>query len=500
MGRAEVLTFEPWPGFRLANLGLDALGVTLGRAGRRSTDDVLVDTADLRLSRSGVAITWSAAGQQPGWTLYLDGHTALVVAGSHDAPPDQMLAAVTTLRRGEPTRPVARVRRTTVTTPLLQTDAEQDDAVLGEIGTVVETDRSVLDGSRVVSRARTIEIKAPAAVLDTLAESLRVEVSRGRRHRRPSVVDELRRAAGPLAFDPPDPAPPELDDESTVADVVRATLATALHRWLGADPVVRLDLDVEGIHQARVGMRTLRSDLRSFGDFLDMLAVRDFVDELRWAAQSMGAVRDLDVLGERLAASIADLDPADQPAAQTLLAALEAERTQALGELHEVLDSPRYLQLVDHAVALATDPPLLADADQRARDALTPPARRSWRRLVRSAQDAEDPDASVEQLHATRIRAKRFRYAAEAAGEVLPGAKAHAKRVAKLQGVLGDLHDAAVLEEWLRAKHAAGGHDPFVVGQLVMREREEIAAITRSWTEVWNAAKARRVRRWLRHG
>ena len=499
MARADVLSFEPWPGFRLGHLGLDDHGITLGRVGRRSTDDVLIDTADLRISRSGVTITWSASGDMPTWTLHLGRRVALSMPGSLDDPPERVTAAVVALRRGEALRPVARVRRTVVTTPLLQTDAERDDAVLGEIGTITEIDRSVLDGTRIVARSRRMEVAAPAGILDALSSTLRVEVVRGRRRRSSDVIQELRRAAGPLAFDPPEPVPPPLDEASTVADVVRATLARAVNRWLAADPVVRLDVDIEGVHQARVGMRTLRSDLRTFRDFLDDSALTDFADEVRWAAQALGAVRDLDVLRERLVASIADLDEADRVTAESLVGALDEERADALRALHDALDSPRYLQLVEQAVSLAADPPLRPEADEAAADALTRAALRSWRRLARSA-DAARPrgDVPIEELHATRIRAKRFRYAAEAAGEVLPGALAHAKRVAAVQSVLGDLHDAAVLEQWLRDKHTAGAHDPFVVGQLVMYERAAIAEIRREWLQVWERARRRRGRRWLK--
>lgn len=498
MAKPDVLSFDPWPGFRLAHLGLGAHGLTAGPAERQATDDVLVDADDRRISRTGAAITWSA-GTEPSWTLHLDGRPVLTRPGRLNARPADIVGAVTALRRGVPLHPVARIRRAVVTTPLLRADQEESDAAPMEVGSITEVDRSVLDGSRVVTRSRTIEIQAPAEVLDALTAALKVPVSRHRRRRdKTDSLSELRRAAGPVAAEPPDPIPPELDDGSPVGDVVRATLSRAVNRWIAADPVVRLDLDVEGVHQARVGLRTLRSDLRSFRDFLDPDALVDVIAELRWAGQALGAVRDLDVLGERLGAGIGELDGADQPAAASLLEALDDQRSAALRTVHEVLDSPRYLRLVDDAFTLATEPPLTPDADRPAEEALTDAARRSWKRLAGSARASLSDDAPIEQLHLTRIKAKRFRYAAEAAGEVLPGARSHAKRVARVQGVLGDLHDAAVLEQWLRDRLGEDGHDPFVLGQLVMRERAEIAEIRRDWPEVWKAARARSSRRWLR--
>ena len=57
---------------------------------------------------------------------------------------------------------------------------------------------------------------------------------------------------------------------------------------------------------------------------------------------------------------------------------------------------------------------------------------------------------SDDKLHATRILAKKARYAADVAVPVVgkPAAKL-AKALGKLQDVLGDLHDCAVAEAWL---------------------------------------------------
>ena len=62
------------------------------------------------------------------------------------------------------------------------------------------------------------------------------------------------------------------------------------------------------------------------------------------------------------------------------------------------------------------------------------------------------PDASDEELHRVRSLAKRCRYAAEAAAPAI-GRRGQdfAKAVARLQTVLGDHQDAVVAEGWLRA-------------------------------------------------
>ena len=81
-----------------------------------------------------------------------------------------------------------------------------------------------------------------------------------------------------------------------------------------------------------------------------------------------------------------------------------------------------------------------------------------------------------EQLHDLRIRAKRCRYAAEAAAAATgKNAAKFAREVAALQEVLGELHDAVVAEAWLRERSAAPRiHETalFAAGELVALQRD----------------------------
>ena len=62
------------------------------------------------------------------------------------------------------------------------------------------------------------------------------------------------------------------------------------------------DDDPEAVHQARVATRRLRSDLRTFEHFARSHAGRpSCARELRWLGAELGAVRDIEVLRDRLA-------------------------------------------------------------------------------------------------------------------------------------------------------------------------------------------------------
>ena len=127
--------------------------------------------------------------------------------------------------------------------------------------------------------------------------------------------------------------------------------AQGLRRIVKNDPRTRLQ-DVEGVHQMRVGARRLRSDLRTFGALVAPEWANDLSQELKWLAQALGEVRDLDVLEERLKTSARDIGVE----LQGLWNALEERRLQALDALDQVLVSDRYRSLLDQAIECAVSP------------------------------------------------------------------------------------------------------------------------------------------------
>jgi CHAD domain len=104
-----------------------------------------------------------------------------------------------------------------------------------------------------------------------------------------------------------DAAPPEvvlsrLSSGASLCEVVSYAIAGGATRLIRHDAVVRLDTDPEGVHQARVATRRLRSDLRTLHRALDPHWSRELRDELGWLGRALGAARDADVLLARLAA------------------------------------------------------------------------------------------------------------------------------------------------------------------------------------------------------
>jgi CHAD domain-containing protein len=214
-------------------------------------------------------------------------------------------------------------------------------------------------------------------------------------------------------------------------------------------------------------------------------------------------VRDADVLGGRLQARAAShLAEEDRPGFDELLGRLALQRQAARMRLLEVLDSERYLDLLDSLSEAVEHPPFQAgafDPSTPARGAVIPLVRQPWEKL-RKAVAGLGSQADNQALHQIRIKAKRTRYAAEAAA-VAVGKKARrfAKAVAALQDVLGDQHDAVTAEGWLRGVVAVGAvGEVFVAGQLVTVERNEQDELRGRWPSAWQALDNKRLTSWLR--
>jgi hypothetical protein len=69
--------------------------------------------------------------------------------------------------------------------------------------------------------------------------------------------------------------------------------------------------------------------------------------------------------------------------------------------------------------------------------------------------------------------------------------------VAEVQTVLGEHHDAAVAEAWLRAAAKAVPSTRLVAGELIEMEREDRPGCARSSTDVWKKASRPKLRKWM---
>lgn len=224
--------------------------------------------------------------------------------------------------------------------------------------------------------------------------------------------------------------------------------------------------DPEGVHDMRVASRRLRSALRDFSPYIREQPLKTCAKQIREIAQSLGRVRDLDVsiaTLERLASRCpADVLRGIERLIQERIRRREPERDS----LERIIARGKFEQLASEfheASRRATRPKV-----SKNKDGITEPSFRETSReiIAKRVDELERIGSTVfepfrrKRLHRMRIAAKRVRYSIQLFAQCLPDAvNAVAEPVARLQGDLGDLHDADVFMEELGTQLIAGNGD-----------------------------------------
>jgi CHAD domain-containing protein len=333
----------------------------------------------------------------------------------------------------------------------------------------------------------------PAGALDLATAYLRGAVIR------PVADLQLLRAVPDLALDPgtpPDLVAPPIDRSTRIDDVVRAALIGSVHQLINVDVALRLGGDATAVHRARVAVRRLRSDLRTFRPVLDRAWANALRERVRWLGDALAAARDADVLLERLQRHATRLPDVDNHRKELVLNLLRGVRAAAYRQLGAMLRQPRYVLVLADLLEAVRAPRFNERAAERARDAAPELLDGAWRALRKSVRARSHPATDAE-LHGVRIKAKRLRYAAEAFVPVCgKRAAALAARVANLQTILGDHHDAICACDHLR-RNLGGGDGAFVAGELAALERDAAFAARRRWLGAWNDLKRDGGQFWL---
>ncbi|WP_375490375.1 CHAD domain-containing protein [uncultured Jatrophihabitans sp.] len=283
------------------------------------------------------------------------------------------------------------------------------------------------------------------------------------------------------------------DDEPPTPAAKRA--GDSLHEVIGGfvreqcDVIVRTDVDLRRdhnvVHVARVGTRRLRSVLRVFAQEFDAERARALESELRWYGGLLGAVRDCQVLRERLRAAVSALAPEIVlgPVQARIEESLSTRERDARRTLAEARSGERYRALLATLRSWSQELPWVTP-DRRSHDLADylEAAERKVNKRLKNARSAPDPE---EALHRARKAGKRARYVAELAEPVLgKQARNLVKRLKSLQDELGDLQDSVVATEFLRLAGARAGTTPgengFTFGILWAQEQEAARMAVRS--------------------
>jgi CHAD domain-containing protein len=263
----------------------------------------------------------------------------------------------------------------------------------------------------------------------------------------------------------------------------------------------------EAVHHVRTATRRLRSVLAAWRRHLaDVDSAEHVRAELKWVGEALGRARDSYVLREHLD-EVLDAEPPELvlgPVRTRVDDELAAEYRHGVEQALEAMSSERYFALMEALDRLVESP---ADPDRGAEpaaDAMPKVLAREVKR-VRRAEAAVPPVGEAGRdaaLHELRKKAKRLRYAADAAKPVLRRpAKRLAKRAKRVQETLGGRQDAVVAAGRLRelaVQAYLAGENGFSFGRMHALEGNRADESERAFRAAWEKLPRRHVRASLR--
>ncbi|MDX3754356.1 CHAD domain-containing protein [Streptomyces sp. AK02-04a] len=289
--------------------------------------------------------------------------------------------------------------------------------------------------------------------------------------------------------EPPDSTP------RTAGDHILTFVRAQRDAIVELDPAVRRDVP-DSVHRMRVATRRLRSTFRSYGKILDRTVTDPIGVELKWLAAELGVDRDQEVLTEHLTTALDDLpsDLVTGPVQARLSTWSGARRSGSRQHLIAVLDGKRYLDLLTTLDTLVAGPPLREAASKKPAKVIAKAVRKGFKKVADLVGEAlELPPGSERDLamHDARKKAKRTRYAAEAATPALGDPAVDlVKSMKSLQTLLGDHQDSVMVRGALRElateAHAAG-ENAFTYGVLYGRAEQRAAAVEAELPGEWEA-------------
>ncbi len=208
--------------------------------------------------------------------------------------------------------------------------------------------------------------------------------------------------------------------------------------------------DPEGVHSMRVASRRLRSALRDFSPYVRKRGLTSSVKQIKSIADALGEVRDQDV-------AIAALEKTATQAPAEISATLKEfvvsrieTRDQARLKLKSILQRGQLKQLeADFTAAVDVVTAIGGGKTQSAANVTYLKMARSvmldrLREMEKMSSNLYKP-FRIEPLHEMRIAAKRLRYALELFDQCWGHTiSVYAKRAARLQSALGQVHDCDV--------------------------------------------------------
>lgn len=261
----------------------------------------------------------------------------------------------------------------------------------------------------------------------------------------------------------------------TLGEQATTAIEKAFQKATKYEKQVLEDKDPEYLHQMRVGMRRLRSVIRTLAVALELPEGAQ-EKKIGKVSRRLGTLRDLDVLMADLSDNyLGYLPKKEQKNLKKSLDVLDKERQEALKEVRSTLKGKRYLQMKEQLQQWWAHPQYSRIAEMPLQavlpDILGPTVSQlflhpGWWVGVRYSEGNWLPDKDLtpeaieslyaehgECLHDLRKQVKRVRYQLSLCAYPEDAYKDVVREMKQIQDVLGVMQDSLVLEQVLTQRH-----------------------------------------------
>lgn len=259
--------------------------------------------------------------------------------------------------------------------------------------------------------------------------------------------------------------------KSVASAGIKLVLLTRFEELYGFHETALDWTDPEGVHSMRVASRRLRSALRDFNPYIRKRPIAPALKELKRIADALGAVRDQDVAILAHEKMVSHAPPELSPALEQFVDTRRAIRDRSREELKTILEQTQLKQLESDFTARVNEATTIRD---HAKPQITF-VEMSRVVMLQRLKELEKLSSGlflpfeIETLHDMRIAAKRLRYAIELFQQCWRRSiGSYAKRVARLQTALGDVHDCDV---WIESV----GRE--IINAKKQKQHEQVAAL-----------------------
>ena len=314
-----------------------------------------------------------------------------------------------------------------------------------------------------------------------------------------SAADAIGEPTTAKAMAAPVTAAPEsrLGTDTSAHALAIAELRRLLGAWHRHEPRARLGQDPEELHQLRVAVRRIDATLALFKRQLPESLVQAR-KTAKGVLRALGGARDVDVQLAELSRYCAGLPETEGAAAEPLRRQLEAQGARARARMVRLLDAaPTRRWLEDLSTATTAGVAVNATAAHSAFAVMPERVRQRFRKLRKSVRKLPK-NASMEEFHEVRRRAKHLRYAIECGGSLFgKPAEELLRALRRMQEKLGVHQDAHVARSRLAtlaadSTAALPAATLFLMGRLAERQSDVISQADRTLSRAWRRVRGKR--------